>query len=185
MVLLRTSLTLLLLGANHSLYLYFLVCPYYGEALAASISDKKTLTSPGYPLLPPASLFSWCCRWILKVPDDLSTGGAYVLKITFNHFNLQKSYDRLTFLLWYRLIIQASWKIIYRNGPSWCDLFHRTPHVCWFFCGREILIGSRQFSLNFSAVVRGNVIWAFLGLLWNSVGLRGLGRGGGWGNGIV
>ncbi|XP_027037280.1 uncharacterized protein LOC113665757, partial [Pocillopora damicornis] len=75
----------------------FCVCPRYGEALAASISDKKTLTSPGYPLLPPASLFSWWCRWILKVPDDLSTGGAYVLKVTFNHFNLQKSYDRLTF----------------------------------------------------------------------------------------
>ena len=35
-----------------------------------------------------------------------------------------------------------------------------------------------SFSLNFSAVVRGNVIWAFLGLLLNSVGLRGLGRGG-------
>ena len=141
MVLLRTSLTLLLLGANHSLYLYFLVCPRYGEALAASISDKKTLTSPGYPLLPPASLFSWWCRWILKVPDDLSTGGAYVLKVTFNHFNLQKSYDRLTFYDG----IDSSYK---RLGKSYTgavhpdgDLFHRTPHVCWFFCGREILIG--------------------------------------------
>ena len=38
-----------------------------------------------------------------------------------------------------------------------------------------------SFSLNFSAVVRGNVIWAFLGLLRNSVGLRpkGLREGGG------
>ena len=50
----------------------------------------STLTSPGYPLLPSASLFSWSCRWILKVPDDLSTGGAYVLKVKFNLFNLQK-----------------------------------------------------------------------------------------------
>ena len=165
MVLLRTSLTLLLLGANHSLYLYFLVCPRYGEVLAASISDKKTLTSPGYPLLPPASLFSWCCRWILKVPDDLSTGGAYVLKVKFNHFNLQKSYDRLTFYDG----IDSSYK---RLGKSYTGTVH--PDVIYstgrhmfvdFSVEEKYLLEAGSFSLNFSAVVRGNVIWAFLGLL--------------------
>ena len=165
MVLLRTFLTLLLLGANHSLYLYFLVCPRYGEALAASISDKKTLTSPGYPLLPPASLFSWWCKWILKVPDDLSTGGAYVLKVTFNHFNLQKSYDRLTFYDG----IDSSYK---RLGKSYTGTVH--PDVIYstgrhmfvdFSVEEKYLLEAGSFSLNFSAVVRGNVIWAFLGLL--------------------
>ena len=165
MVLLRTSLTLLLLGANHSLYLYFLVCPYYGEALAASISDKKTLTSPGYPLLPPASLLPWRCRWILKVPDDLSTGGAYVLKVTFNHFNLQKNSDRLTF---YDGVNSASTRL----GESYSGTVH--PDVI-YSTGRHMFVDfsveekwyleAGSFSLNFSAVVRGNVIWAFLGLL--------------------
>ena len=165
MVLLRTSLTLLLLGANHSLYLYFLVCPYYGEALAASISDKKTLTSPGYPLLPSASLFSWSCRWILKVPDDLSTGGAYVLKVTFNHFNLQKGFDRLTF---YDGINSASTRL----GKSYSgtvkpDVIYSTGRHMFvdFSVEEKWYLEAGSFSLNFSAVVRGNVIWAFLGLL--------------------
>ena len=172
---------MLLLGSNHSLYLYFLVCPYYGEALAASISDKKTLTSPGYPLLPPASLFSWCCRWILKVPDDLSTGGAYVLKVTFNYFNLQKSYDRLTFYDG----IDSSYKLLGKSytGTVHPDVIYSTGRHMFvdFSVEEKYLLEAGSFSLNFSAVVRGNVIWAFLGLLRNSVGLRpkGLREGGG------
>ena len=126
MVLLRTSLTLLLLGANHSLYLYFLVCPYYGEALAASISDKKTLTSPGYPLLPSASLFSWSCRWILKVPDDLSTGG----KLNLISSICKKSYDRLTFYDG----IDSSYK---RLGKSYTGTVH--PDVI-YSTGRHMFV---------------------------------------------
>nr|XP_058973191.1 cubilin-like [Pocillopora verrucosa] len=131
-----------------------LICPYYGEALAASISDKKTLTSPGYPLLPPASLLPWRCRWILKLPDDLSTGGAYVLKVTFNHFNLQKASDRLTF---YDGINSASTRL----GKSYSGTVH--PDVI-YSTGRHMFVDfsvegkwyleAGSFSLNFSAVVR-------------------------------
>ncbi|CAH3166410.1 unnamed protein product [Pocillopora meandrina] len=116
--------------------------------------NKKTLTSPGYPLLPPASLFSWWCKWILKVPDDLSTGGAYVLKVTFNHFNLQKSYDRLTFYDG----IDSSYK---RLGKSYTGTVH--PDVIYstgrhmfadFSVEEKYLLEAGSFSLNFSAVVR-------------------------------
>ena len=123
---------MLLLGSNHSLYLYFLVCPYYGEALTASVSDEKTLTSPGYPLLAPASLLPWRCRWILKAPDDLSTGGAYVLKVTFDYFNLQKYFDKLTF---HDGINSTSKSVGNRLKFDVCPQNRRkmvsTKHCCW------------------------------------------------------
>ena len=172
---------MLLLGSNHSLYLYFLVCPYYGEALTASVSDEKTLTSPGYPLLAPASLLPWRCRWILKAPDDLSTGGAYVLKVTFDYFNLQKYFDKLTF----HDGINSTSKLLGKSytGTVHPDVIYSTGRHMFvdFSVEEKYLLEAGSFSLNFSAVVRGNVIWAFLGLLRNSVGLRpkGLREGGG------
>ncbi|XP_022781150.1 tolloid-like protein 1 isoform X2 [Stylophora pistillata] len=130
-----------------------LICPYNGEALTASVSHQKTLTNPGYPLAP-VSLLPSRCRWILEVPDELSTDGAYILKVTFNDFNLQEYYDKLTF---HDGISSASKRL----GKSYTGRVH--PDVL-YSTGRHLFVdfsvegkplaGVGGFSLNFSAVVR-------------------------------
>ena len=142
------------------MYLIFFVgCSILPQKVTASKWYNTTITSPSYPQNYANNLE---CRWLIEVGSSLLIGG-YIVKVTFNDFQLQGGSFSRCYSFDDELKFYDGTSTAYNLLGSYCGTVH--PEVI-YSTGRYLYVKfdsgrattRRGFSINVLTVAEGNVL---------------------------